>query len=50
MIYPLADYRLEVKSQEVAVTGSPDVALFTDYFGNQVGVFSLVAPHAELRI
>lgn len=50
MVYPLADDRLEVKSQEVAVTGNPDVVLFTDYFGNQVGVFSLVAPHAELRI
>ena len=50
MIYPLADERLEVKSQVVTITGNPDVAMFTDYFGNEVGVFSLVAPHTELRI
>lgn len=50
MIYPLANEYLDVKTQDVTITGNPDVALFTDYFGNEVGVFSLIAPHAELRI
>jgi transglutaminase-like putative cysteine protease len=50
MIYPLADFRLTVKHHHVGITGQPDVALFTDYFGNQVGVFSLIEPHAELVI
>ncbi len=50
MIYPLPDHRLTVRSHTVTITGQPEVASFTDYFGNQVGVFSLVQPHAELLI
>ena len=50
MIYPLADARLTVHRHAVSITAQPEVALFTDYFGNQVGVFSLIAPHAELVI
>ena len=50
MIYPLPDERLTVKSHVVSITQQPEVALFTDYFGNQVGVFSLIKPHSELVI
>lgn len=50
LLYPLADARLTVQSHAVSITGQPEVALFTDYFGNQVGVFSLIQPHAELVI
>ena len=50
MIYPLADERLTVKHHQVSITQQPEVALFTDYFGNQVGVFSLIEPHEELVI
>ena len=50
MVYPLPDYRLTVRSHAVSITGQPEVAVFTDYFGNQVGVFSLIQPHAELVI
>jgi transglutaminase-like putative cysteine protease len=50
MIYPLPDERLLVKSHVVNISQHPEVGLFTDYFGNQVGVFSLVQPHTELVI
>jgi transglutaminase-like putative cysteine protease len=50
MVYPLPDHRLTVRSHAVSITGQPEVALFIDYFGNQVGVFSLIQPHAELLI
>jgi transglutaminase-like putative cysteine protease len=50
MIYPLEDERLTVKNHEVSITASPDTAFFTDYFGNQVGVFSIIKPHTELVI
>jgi transglutaminase-like putative cysteine protease len=50
MIYPLHDERQAVKSHFVIITQQPDVALFTDYFGNQVGVFTLIEPHSELVI
>lgn len=50
MIYPLEDDRLTVKSHGVSITYNPDVAFFTDYFGNQVGVFTVISPHSELVI
>jgi transglutaminase-like putative cysteine protease len=50
MIYPLPDARLTVKHHSVSISQQPEVALFTDYFGNQVGVFSIIQPHSELVI
>ncbi|UOG74246.1 transglutaminase family protein [Hymenobacter tibetensis] len=50
MIYPLEDERLTVKNHEVSVSYNPETAFFTDYFGNQVGVFTLIKPHTELLI
>ena len=50
MIYPLEDDRLQVKSQTVTISASPEIAYFTDYFGNQVGVFTVIQPHSELVI
>jgi transglutaminase-like putative cysteine protease len=50
MIYPLEDERLTVQRHEVAVSLNPDTAFFTDYFGNKVGVFTLIQPHTELII
>jgi len=50
MVYPLPDARLTVKSHVVTISQQPEVGLFTDYFGNQVGVFSLIQPHSELVI
>jgi len=50
MIYPLEDERLTVDYHEVTINTIPEVALFTDYFGNQVGVFSIIRPHTELVI
>ena len=50
MIYPLEDGRLDVKTQVVTISNNPDIAFFTDYFGNQVGVFTVIKPHTELLI
>lgn len=50
MIYPLEDDRLDVKTQVVTISNNPDIAFFTDYFGNQVGVFTVIRPHTELLI
>lgn len=50
MLYPINDNQQVVKLHELKITGSPAVEVFTDYFGNRVGVFSLVKPHNELEI
>lgn len=50
MLYPIEDARLEVKKHEVRISHNPDVEVFLDFFGNQVGVFSVIQPHTELLI
>lgn len=50
MLYPIEDARLEVKKHEIKISHDPDIEVFTDFFGNQVGVFSVIKPHQELII
>ena len=50
MLYPIEDTHLNVKRHEIKISHNPDVEVFTDFFGNQVGVFSVIKPHTELLI
>ncbi len=50
MLFPISDLQQEVKKHDLLITQHPSVEVFTDYFGNQVGIFSLIKPHTELRI
>lgn len=50
MLYPIIDEHLEVKKHTIQISHDPDVEIFTDYFGNNVGVFSVINPHEELVI
>ena len=50
MLYPIVDSLLEIRSHEIRITSAPAVEVFVDYFGNQVGVFSIIKPHSELLI
>lgn len=50
MLYPVNDALQEVKKHELNISYKPSVEIFTDYFNNQVGVFSIVRPHTELTI
>lgn len=50
MLYPVIDDHLEVKKHTIHISHNPDVEIFTDYFGNNVGVFSVIKPHTELVI
>ncbi|MGZ5254604.1 MAG: transglutaminase family protein [Flavitalea sp.] len=50
MLYPLTDLRQEEKSHELIISHNPLVETFTDYFGNQAGMFTILAPHSELII
>lgn len=49
-IYPLTDERQELIKHELDLTGDQPVQVFTDYFGNTVGNFTLSEPHRELAI
>jgi transglutaminase-like putative cysteine protease len=50
MLFPVNDERQEVRKHELLITHHPSVEVFTDYFGNNVGIFSVLKPHTELTI
>jgi len=50
MLFPLDDSQQEVKKHDLIITHQPSVEVFTDYFGNKVGIFSVIKPHRELII
>ncbi len=50
MLYPINDSLQIVKSHELKVTSDPAIEVFTDFFENKVGVFSVIKPHNELII
>lgn len=50
MLYPIIDRQQNVSKHELRISNDPAVEVFTDYFGNRIGVFSIVKPHNELTI
>ncbi len=50
MLYPLKDAHQSLQSQRITITGGPALEIYKDYYGNEVGSFTNVAPHTELRI
>ena len=50
MLFPLDDAQQEVKKHDLIITHQPSVEIFTDYFGNKVGIFSIIKPHRQLTI
>jgi transglutaminase-like putative cysteine protease len=50
MLFPLDDKQQELKKHELLITLQPSVEVFTDYFCNKIGIFSISKPHKELLI
>jgi transglutaminase-like putative cysteine protease len=50
MLFPLDDAQQEVLKHDLIITQRPSVEIFTDYFGNKIGIFSIIKPHRELMI
>jgi len=50
MLFPMNDTQQEIKKHDLIITHQPSVEIFTDYFGNKVGIFSIIKPHRELTI
>ncbi len=49
-IYPVASPQQEILHHEVAITDSPELFFFIDYWGNRCADFSRIEPHKELSI
>lgn len=50
MLFPIDDVLQEVKKHDLLITHQPVVEIFVDYFGNKVGIFSVIRSHSELTI
>jgi transglutaminase-like putative cysteine protease len=50
MLYPIQDEYQKVTQQTILITGSPQVDIHQDFFGNHVGTFTQSSPHTELTI
>lgn len=49
-IYPLPCKEQEALYHEINITGSPEILLINDYWGNRTGMFNLLDSHKELII
>lgn len=50
LLYPIQDHLQNVLYHNITITKNPPVEVFVDYFGNRLGMFSIVEPHTELVI
>jgi transglutaminase-like putative cysteine protease len=50
ILFPLRDDHQELVKQKLSITGDPFVERYTDYYGNEVGLFMHSEPHTELVI
>ena len=50
ILYPIKDEFQEVISHEIRISGDPHLDTHTDYYGNEVGVFTYLQPHYRLEI
>ncbi len=49
-IFPYLCNEQEVLHHDVIITDTPDINIYTDYWGNKVGTFNLLSPHKTLII
>jgi len=50
VLFPIKDEYQDVVRQELKITGDPELDIFKDYYGNEVGSFMNAEPHNELLI
>ena len=49
-IFPFSCAEQEVLQHDLTITSNPDIQVFTDYWGNKIGLFNVLAPHKEMVI
>lgn len=50
MLYPVKDISQAVLKHQIKITHDPQVMVYKDFYGNEVGVFNQSSPHQELTI
>jgi transglutaminase-like putative cysteine protease len=49
-LFPIKDDFQKVIKHDLNISNSPDVDIFIDYYGNEVGIFTQSEPHNQLKI
>ncbi|MBE8712149.1 transglutaminase family protein [Sphingobacterium hungaricum] len=50
ILFPIKDDFQKVIKHDLNISGSPEIELFIDYYGNEVGTFAQNEPHTQLKI
>lgn len=50
ILFPIKDDFQKVVQHDLNISGSPDIEIFIDYYGNEVGTFTQNEPHTQLKI
>ncbi|MDR6568962.1 transglutaminase family protein [Chitinophaga ginsengisegetis] len=50
ILYPVKDEYQKVIKHDLSISRHPEVEIFKDYYGNEVGIFTQTEPHHELKI
>ncbi|WP_316831887.1 transglutaminase family protein [Pedobacter aquatilis] len=50
ILFPIKDEFQKVVQHDLNISGSPEIEIFIDYYGNEVGTFTQNEPHNQLKI
>lgn len=50
ILFPIKDEYQKVINHDLNISGSPEIEIFIDYYGNEVGTFTQNEPHTQLKI
>ncbi|WP_443938621.1 transglutaminase family protein [Pedobacter sp. MW01-1-1] len=50
ILFPVKDEFQKVIQHDLTITENPDIEIFIDYYGNEVGTFTQNKPHTQLKI
>lgn len=50
ILFPIKDDHQKVVQHDLNISGSPEIEIFIDYYGNEVGTFTQNEPHTQLKI
>lgn len=50
ILYPIKDEYQDVVRQEIKISNDPEIEIYKDYYGNEIGSFMRAEPHTEMLI
>src|ERR1043165_576592 len=50
ILFPIKDEFQQVLKHDLTISGEPQLEIYKDYYGNQIGSFTTITAHKELSI